>query len=88
MLMEAFAQGVPCIAPAVGGIPELVSDANGWLFPAGDRSALCERLLAAARERASLAARGAAGRAAVLAAHDVHKNAESLRALFAPRLAE
>jgi glycosyltransferase involved in cell wall biosynthesis len=88
VLMEAFAQGVPCIAPAVGGIAELVADANGWLFPAGDRAALASRLLAAGRERASLAARGAAGRAAVLAAHDLHKNSEMLRALLAPRLAD
>jgi glycosyltransferase involved in cell wall biosynthesis len=88
VLMEAFAQGVPCIAPAVGGIPELVTPANGWLFPAGDRAALAGCLLAASRERASLAARGAAGRAAVLAAHDVLANAAALRALLAPRLAD
>ena len=88
VLMEAFAQGVPCIAPAVGGIPELITDANGWLFPAGNRAALARCLVAASRERAGLAARGAAGRAAVLAAHDVRKNAEALRALIAPRLAD
>jgi glycosyltransferase involved in cell wall biosynthesis len=88
VLMEAFAQGVPCIAPAVGGIPELVTPANGWLFPAGDCAALASCLLKAARERASLAARGAAGRAAVLAAHDGLANAAALRALLAPRLAD
>jgi glycosyltransferase involved in cell wall biosynthesis len=88
VLMEAFAQGVPCIAPAVGGIPELITDANGWLFPAGDRAALATCLLAAGRERAGLAARGAAGRTAVLAAHDQRKNAEALHALIAPRLAD
>ncbi|HEU4430093.1 MAG TPA: glycosyltransferase [Myxococcota bacterium] len=87
VLMEALAQGVPCIAPAVGGIPELITDANGWLFPAGDRAALAARLLAAQQARASLAARGAAGRAAVLAAHDVRKCAAALRDLIAPALA-
>ncbi|HEY8121586.1 MAG TPA: glycosyltransferase [Myxococcota bacterium] len=88
VLMEAFAQGVPCIAPAVGGIPELIADANGWLFPVGDRAALAACLSAAARERAGLGARGAAGRVAVLAAHGVRKNAAALRALIAPRLAD
>jgi glycosyltransferase involved in cell wall biosynthesis len=88
VLMEAFAQGVPCIAPAVGGISELITDANGWLFPAGQRAALASRLLAAWRERGGLAARGAAGRATVLAAHDQRKNAEALRALIASRLAD
>lgn len=87
VLMEALAQGVPCIAPAVGGIPELITDANGWLFPVGDRDALVDRLLAASRERGALATRGAAGRAAVLAAHDVRNSAEALLALIAPRLA-
>jgi glycosyltransferase involved in cell wall biosynthesis len=87
VLMEAFAQGVPCIAPSVGGIPELVTGANGWLFPPGDRAALAARMLAAQHERASLAARGAAGRAAVLAAHDVRKSAAALRDLIAPGLA-
>jgi len=88
VLMEALAQGVPCIAPAVGGIPELITDANGWLFPVGDRAALAACLIAAQQERASLAARGAAGRTAVLAAHDVRKNAAQLRALIAPALAQ
>lgn len=87
VLMEAFAQGVPCVAPAVGGIPELVTEENGWLFPVGDREALTERLLAAGRERAGLAARGARGREAVLAAHDVRKTVAALRDLIAPRLA-
>jgi glycosyltransferase involved in cell wall biosynthesis len=86
VLMEAFAQGVPCIAPAVGGIGELVRDENGWLFPVGEHRALASCLLAAQRERAGLAARGALGRAAVLAAHDVRKTAAQLRDLFAPRL--
>jgi glycosyltransferase involved in cell wall biosynthesis len=88
VLMEALAQGVPCIAPVVGGVPELVTEANGWLVPVGDAGALAQRLLAASRERSRLAARGEAGRAAVLAAHDVRKNVEALRALIAPQLAE
>ena len=86
VLMEALAQGVPCIAPAVGGIAELITDANGWLFPAGARAALAACLLAAQHARASLAARGAAGRAAVLAAHDVCQSAAALRDLIAPAL--
>ncbi|MGD0411332.1 MAG: glycosyltransferase [Verrucomicrobiota bacterium] len=33
-MMEAFAFGVPVLATAVGGVPELVSRANGFLLPA------------------------------------------------------
>jgi glycosyltransferase involved in cell wall biosynthesis len=65
-LMEAAACGVPAVATAVGGVPELVEEGvTGLLAPAGDHSALAtalERLLgdpawaarvgAAARKRA------------------------------------
>jgi glycosyltransferase involved in cell wall biosynthesis len=48
-LMEAAACGVPAVAPAVGGIPELVEDgATGLVIPPGDALALAsalERLL-------------------------------------------
>src|SRR5437899_1332375 len=63
-LMEAAACGVPAVATAVGGVPELVQDgATGLLVPAGDAAALAsalERLLLdrSLRERLSLAARG------------------------------
>jgi glycosyltransferase involved in cell wall biosynthesis len=46
VILEALANGCPVIAPAIGGIPELVKDAqNGWLYPPGDPSALADRLL-------------------------------------------
>ncbi|MFN3428663.1 MAG: glycosyltransferase [Candidatus Sericytochromatia bacterium] len=32
-IMEALACGIPVVAPAIGGIPELVSGANGALLP-------------------------------------------------------
>lgn len=45
-LMEAMAAGLPVIATAVAGIPELVDDTVGWLVPPDDP----ERLGAAMRE--------------------------------------
>jgi glycosyltransferase involved in cell wall biosynthesis len=33
-MMEAQSFGVPVVAPAVGGIPELVNEKTGILFPA------------------------------------------------------
>ncbi len=61
-LMEAAACGVPAVAPAVGGIPELIADGvTGFLTPAGDPEALAavlQRLLedSALRKQMSAAA--------------------------------
>ncbi len=57
-VMEAMSAGVPVIATAVGGVPELVADgATGLLVPPGDpamlASAIC-RLLDDAESRASM----------------------------------
>jgi L-malate glycosyltransferase len=66
-LIEAMAAGLPCVATAVGGVPEvLVDGVTGLLAPAGDPSAiadglrriLCDPLMAtrlgqAGRERAA-----------------------------------
>ena len=60
-LMEALATGLPVVATAVGGVPELVTAANGRLAPAGD----AERL--AAEIRSALDARGSFDRAAISA---------------------
>jgi colanic acid/amylovoran biosynthesis glycosyltransferase len=44
-VMEAAACGVPVVATAVGGVPELVEDGvTGLLAPAGDAEAVAERL--------------------------------------------
>jgi L-malate glycosyltransferase len=50
-LLEAMSSGLPCIATAVGGVPEWVRDReNGLLIPPGDPGALADRILRLARD--------------------------------------
>ena len=46
ILLEAGAAGVPTVATAVGGIPEVLEDGrNGYLVPSGDAPALAQRIV-------------------------------------------
>jgi glycosyltransferase involved in cell wall biosynthesis len=50
--VEALALGVPVVATAVGGVPEVVRDGeNGFLVPAGDVRALADALRRVADDR-------------------------------------
>jgi glycosyltransferase involved in cell wall biosynthesis len=66
VLLEASAAGVPTVATAVGGIPEVLDDGqNGYLVPAGDAPALGERIIALVDNEAQRRALGEAARARV-----------------------
>ncbi|MAE72343.1 MAG: glycosyltransferase family 1 protein [Gemmatimonadetes bacterium] len=73
-IMEAMASGVPVVATAVGGVPDLVADGEtGVLVPAGDPHALAEairELHAAPELRRRLAA---AGRERIVATHGLDR---------------
>lgn len=61
--LEASAAGVPVVATAVGGTPEVVADgATGLLVPPGDPLALSDALLQLLRDPALRSRMGAAGR--------------------------
>ena len=60
-LLQAAACGVPLVASAVGGIPEVVRD-NGFLVPPGDPAALATALTGVLDDLAAAARMGAHGR--------------------------
>jgi glycosyltransferase involved in cell wall biosynthesis len=63
ILLEAGAAGVPTVATAVGGIPEVIDDGqSGWLVPAGDAAALAGRIIALLDDDAQRQAMGQAAR--------------------------
>lgn len=63
VVLEACAAGIPVVATDVGGTSEIIDDGvNGLLVPAGDPSALAERLLDLVRSPERRRAMGARGR--------------------------
>lgn len=63
VVLEAFAAGVPVVATAVGGTPEVVEDGeSGYLVPPGDPAALARRVLDALSDEGRRLAMGARGR--------------------------
>jgi len=62
-ILEAMASGLPVIATAVGGNPELVADdQTGFLIPENDAAALSDRLLRYLQAPGLVTAHGAAAR--------------------------
>ncbi len=87
VLMEAMASGVPCIATAINGIPELIRDGvDGLLVAPSDvegMAAAIRRLMDDASLRRALAC---AGRARVQAAYELKTNTDQLVKLLRRQL--
>ncbi len=62
IVLEAMAAGVPVVSTAVGGIPEMVTEREAWLVPAGDPAALAAALGKALGDPAESANRATAAR--------------------------
>ncbi|PYP94632.1 MAG: hypothetical protein DMD38_15250 [Gemmatimonadetes bacterium] len=62
VLFEAMAAGVPVVATAVGGVPDIVSSAEGALVPANDATALAAAIRTVCSNPAAVAAQARAAR--------------------------
>lgn len=90
VLMEAMAMGVPVVATAIMGVPELVDHGtSGLLVSPGRADEVADALAELAGDPGRRAALGRAGRNKVLAEFDINRSAEMLRdrfrALLEPR---
>ena len=82
-VLEAFAAGVPVVATAVGGVPEVVEDGlSGFLVAAGDDAALAERIAAALETEDRLRDMGMHGRERVHEQFTFAVQARAYRQLF------
>jgi colanic acid/amylovoran biosynthesis glycosyltransferase len=78
-LMEAMATGLPVVATAISGIPELVEDnVSGLLVPSGDAERLADALERLATDPALRARLGAAARLKVMQEFDLEDNTARL----------
>ena len=88
-LMEAAACGVPTVATAVGGVPELVEDGvTGFLVPPGDTAALAAALQKLMQDFSLAARMGEASRRRAEDHFSVSGQGDRLLALWSELLAE
>jgi glycosyltransferase involved in cell wall biosynthesis len=89
VLIEAMATGVPVIATAVGGIPEVCVDGvTGLLVPPEDPDALAVAIALTLTDQVAAAARVAAAAADVRARFDLAAHAGGVEAVYARALGE
>jgi len=83
VLIEAMALGVPVVATAVTGIPELIEDGRtGLLVPQHDPPAIAGAIKRTLADREAASDRARAARQRVEREFDVHRNVAQLRALL------
>jgi glycosyltransferase involved in cell wall biosynthesis len=83
VLMEAMATGVPCVAPRINGIPELIRDGiDGLLFTASDVSELTSAIGKLMDNPDTRKRMSASGRERVADKYDLSKNVRHLSDVF------
>jgi glycosyltransferase involved in cell wall biosynthesis len=84
VVLEAMAAGVPVVATAVGGTPELVvDDVTGYLVPPGDADALARRMADVLASAETARAMGQQGRERVQTCYTFTEQSRKYQELFA-----
>jgi glycosyltransferase involved in cell wall biosynthesis len=83
VVLEAFASGVPVVATAVGGTPEILQEGiNGFLIRPGDSGQLADRILAILGSNSRGRSMGASGKRLVSSKFSFRAQSDSYRELF------
>lgn len=81
-LLEAMSAEVPAVATSVGGVPEIISEREGWLVSSEDPDSMARAIAEAVGSPAVLSARGAAAGERVRTQFDVARWAERYEAVY------
>jgi len=87
-LIEAAAAGVPAVATAVGGVPDVVLADTGLLAPSGDPKGLAEAIASLARDPARRARMGREARPHVAARFTVERLVQDIGHLYEELIGE
>ncbi|HMO46559.1 MAG TPA: TIGR03088 family PEP-CTERM/XrtA system glycosyltransferase [Rubrivivax sp.] len=87
-ILEAMASGLPVVATAVGGNPELVGNSSGILVPSDEVEALAGALVTLARDPARARAMGRAGRAEVERRFSLQAMVQAYQGLYEQTLSD
>jgi len=88
-VIEALAAGVPVVATAVGGVPDVISDREtGLLVPRGRADLLAEGILEVVGDPERARGWARAGQKAVLERYSLHRLGEDMAAIYTDLLAE
>ena len=83
VVLEAFAYGRPVVATRVGGVPEVVSEAeNGLIVPPGQRAALVEAVRSILNDADLECRLGRRGRRTIEERFDFRRRTQALEALY------
>ena len=82
-VLEAMARGIPTVATAVGGVPQVIKDGvNGFLIDTDDVEALAEKLIALLEESELRKEVGRASRDTVMRLFSISKSMKQLLAVY------
>jgi len=88
VLMEAMSMVIPCVAPQIGGIPELIRNGiDGLLVPPSNHEELARAIAVLMDDPALRRRLGEAGRKQVLEKYNLTRNTARLGSVFRQRLA-
>jgi len=87
VLMEAMAMQIPCVAPRIAGIPELIDDGvDGMLFAVADVEDLTRKIRTLLKSPELCAQIGRQARARVVRDYDMARNTQRFAAMLVEKL--